>query len=455
MERRLLLNWWNEIWKFFASVRLTIVLLISLAATSIIGTLIPQNEDPVRYYQAFGEFLFRIFSVLDLFDMYHSWWFQLLLVLLTSNIIVCSIDRLQTTGKIIFSKEPSFRLSKFRSLSEKEEFSASGTPHALAARYEPYIAKRFGYCRTEETAEGLCIFAEKWRWTRLGVYTVHLSIVLLLIGGLIGSLFGFEGFVNIPEGETIQRIRLRNTGGSHQLDFGIRCDDFNVSFYENGSPKEYRSKLRIVEQGQTVLQKEIIVNDPLRYKGINIFQSSYGALEPEKVTLGFKSNITEMIYHSKVTLGQQVDIPESLGKFVIRKYSPAAEYRGHQIGAAFTGIFTPPGGKSTEVLLPLRFPSFDKMRKGDFIVSVEDYESRYYTGLQVTRDPGVGIVYAGFIVMIIGCAVTFFMSHQRLCIDVIGRGSKSRVTVTGSANKNRVGMQMKLSRMAQKLALLN
>ena len=49
----------NKVWKIFTSIKLTIVLLISLAATSIVGTLIPQNENPAAYVQAFGEFAFQ------------------------------------------------------------------------------------------------------------------------------------------------------------------------------------------------------------------------------------------------------------------------------------------------------------------------------------------------------------------------------------------------------------
>ena len=77
----------GAIWSLFASVRLTIVLLLSLAATSIVGTLIPQNSDPAAYVSAFGETLFRFFAVLGLFDMYHSWWFQVLMLLLAANLV--------------------------------------------------------------------------------------------------------------------------------------------------------------------------------------------------------------------------------------------------------------------------------------------------------------------------------------------------------------------------------
>jgi cytochrome c biogenesis protein len=53
----------NKIWDFFTSVRLTIVILLTLAATSIIGTLIPQNQEPAAYFQAFGGFLYRLFDI--------------------------------------------------------------------------------------------------------------------------------------------------------------------------------------------------------------------------------------------------------------------------------------------------------------------------------------------------------------------------------------------------------
>ena len=181
------------------SVKLTVVLLLSIAATSIIGTIIPQNENPAAYFRAYGEFFYKLFDLLGIFDMYHCWWFQFLIIFLTINILVCSIDRLSATWKIVFVKNPPFNLERFRKLSQKEEFNNKHTPESLKKIYEPLIAKRFGYTKAEKTDKGFCIFAEKWRWTRFGVYTVHLSVIFLLLGGLIGSIFGFEGFANIPE----------------------------------------------------------------------------------------------------------------------------------------------------------------------------------------------------------------------------------------------------------------
>ena len=120
-------GFFSKIWDFFASVRLTIVLLLTLAATSIIGTLIPQNEDPAAYFKAFGQFFYRLFNILGLYDMYHSWWFQTLLILLTTNIVICSLDRLSANRRILFVRHPSFRLSRFRSIKNKAEFPGDET----------------------------------------------------------------------------------------------------------------------------------------------------------------------------------------------------------------------------------------------------------------------------------------------------------------------------------------
>lgn len=434
-------GYFNGLLKFFVSVKLSIFLLLSLAITSIIGTLIPQNQNPEEYVKAFGEFLYRVFVIFDFFDMYHSWWFQMLIILLLINIIVCSIDRLSRTWKIIFVKNPQFNVSRFRSLSNKEEFVKDESPQQLKSIYETIVPKGFGYSRTEDTEKGFCIFIEKWRWTRLGVYVVHLSIVLLLIGAFLGSNFGFDGFVNIPEGKGAKSVRISNSAKMHPLDFEIRCDDFDVAFYESGAPKEFRSSLTILENDKPVFQKNIIVNDPLCYKGINIFQSSYGLLPPEEVTLEFTIKESGISYIKKLMIGQETIIPEGLGTFVLKDYTKSADFRGHALGEAFIGVIEPANGVSDEIILPLRFPGFDKMRKGEVFVSVEEYKEKYYTGLQITKDPGVWVVYSGFILMIIGCFITFFMSHQQICVEVIKSGKKTKVMIAGTSNKNKIGME--------------
>ncbi len=462
----------NPIWKLFVSIRLTVVLLLSLAVTSIIGTLVPQNASAEAYFHKYGAFLYRLFDILNIFDMYHSWWFQLLLLLLICNIIACSIDRLAGTWKLIFPKETTFKLSTFQKLKKKENFTDSRLPEELETEFTAVFTKAFGTPRIEKSDQGFSLFAEKWRWTRLGVYIVHSSILFLIAGAMIGSMFGFEGYVNIPEGESVDHVQIRNTGRTQHLGFEVQCNDFELSTYENGAPKEYRSSLTILENGKPVLTKDIIVNDPLHYKGISLFQSSYGEISPEHteapsfsaedIQLAFFVNASGMVYKRTAEIGKPLEIPEGMGKFVVMDFKESALFMGQNIGAALIGILTPEGGEPAEVTLPIEFPNFDKMRRGDVVISVvhqhekqphekNPEKKRYYTGLQVVKDPGVWVVYSGFIVMIAGIIITFFMSHQRLCVDVSRKGKKSRIMVAGTANKNKLGMGIKVEKIARLL----
>lgn len=442
------------LWHFFASVRLTVVLLLSLAATSIIGTLIPQNMDNAAYMAKYGVVTFRVFSILGLTDMYHAGWFRFLLAMLTMNVLICSFDRLPATLKLVFAKTPSFNINRFRRLSSRKTISVPMSADKVSERLSAVVSKAFGYSRTETVGSSTVIFAERYRWTRLGFYFVHLSIVLLLMGGLIGSIFGFDGFVQIPEGETIREIRVGNKGMIVPLDFEVRCDDFSVTFYDGGRPKEFRSTLTIIEEGQAVLTRDIIVNDPLRYKGINLFQSSYGALAPQSATLTVRSQKSGLQYTVTAAMGKVVTVPEDGGTFILHDFVNNYNFKNVSLGETLIGRLTPKKGPPVDVILPTRFQGFDKMRGGQFLFTIDKLDHRFYTGLQVTNDPGVWMVYTGFILLIAGCFITFFMSHQKLCVEVTLEDGKHRIAVSGTANKNRLGMQKKVDSIANRFESL-
>ncbi|MFH1075751.1 MAG: cytochrome c biogenesis protein ResB [Pseudomonadota bacterium] len=145
---------------FFSSVKLSVVLLIVLACTSILGTLIPQNDMPAFYMQKYGEVFSRLFDILGLMDMYHSWWYRLLLALLSVNLVFCSVKRFPAVWKMV-SKRGAFDKKRFDSIRQKETFSHPLLPENIKPLYETYFSKKFGAYVAENTDKGFVLFTEK------------------------------------------------------------------------------------------------------------------------------------------------------------------------------------------------------------------------------------------------------------------------------------------------------
>lgn len=443
-------GWVDTLWGAFASVRLSVIVLTLLAVTSIIGTVIPQNAAPAIYVDRFGEAAYRVFDFLDIFDMYHSWWFQLLLLLLGINLVICSLDRLPAVLKIV-GKKQRLNPENYRRGLRGETLVMAGAKDKVAEDLCLRLKAPMGRFTPVDEGEGRLLFAEKGRWTRLGVYVVHGSVLLLLAGGLIGSLFGYEGTMNIAEGESSGVVTLNGSRAKQPLDFELRCDAFAVSFYDTGAPKEYRSDLVVVEQGRDVLSRRVVVNDPLRYKGVSFYQATYGTVAPESASFIFTSKETGMSYPVEGRFGEPIAIPEGLGSFAPLHFMNNYRFRGHSLGATVFGVLTNKEGEQVRLALPVKAPRFDRMRGGEVSIAVGEFENRYYTGLQVTKDPGVWLVYAGFVLLITGCYITFFMSHRGFMVEVAPTAAGSAVTLYGNTNKNRLGMEMVIRRLTERL----
>jgi len=440
----------NTLWRFFSSVRLTVTVLLTLAVTSVFGTLIPQNQNPADYRAAFGDTVYRLLKIFDVFNLYYSWWFQLLLLVLVLNIIVCSLDRFPLAWKIIHGgRRRPIRPNRFPKRRSDVLLKSARPVDDLMPGVADLMKKRFGFARSDTEAEAPMVYSESGRWARLGVYAVHLSVVLLLVGALIGSQFGFDGHVNIAEGQTVDSIRLRNSNRTLRLPFSIRCNDFNVTFYDSGSPKEYRSDLTLLRDGREVFRKSIVVNDPIRYQGINLFQASYQPIPGKRAVFEFVSTATGKSYRHTLGIGDSVELAENLGTFTLERLERQAQFRGTPIGEAFVGRLTGADGVSREVTLPPRFPSFDRMRKGRVVVSAIEQETAYMTGLQVTRDPGVWVVYSGFIMIIVGCWVTFFMGHRQVLVVLTPTATGTQVRITGTTTRNRYGLDRQMAHLGE------
>ncbi|HET7317754.1 MAG TPA: cytochrome c biogenesis protein ResB, partial [Nitrospirota bacterium] len=116
----------DKVWKFFSSVKLAVVLLIILAIVSVIGTVIQQNQAPEQYLREYSQSTVQFFEMLGFFDMYHTWWFVLLLFLFTANLTVCTLDRLPHTLKIMTAPLKPIDDNSLRAVPYKKEIAFNG-----------------------------------------------------------------------------------------------------------------------------------------------------------------------------------------------------------------------------------------------------------------------------------------------------------------------------------------
>jgi cytochrome c biogenesis protein len=439
----------DRIHQFFASVKLSLFLFGSLAATSIIGTLIPQESTVQQRLREYLPKLSAIIELLDLADMYHSWWFKVLLGLLTVNLIVCSLRRLPQSLTLLRAGNQTMdpaRLEKMRHHARvRLPVPLPESRRLLGAR----LGRRYS-CRWQEREGGWQAVAEKGRLSRLGVYFVHLGVLLILGGALVGSVFGFRGFVTIPEHGTVDRIFIGGKQRVLPLGFAVRCDKFTVDFYETGAPKEFRSDVSIIDQGEMVQQAAILVNDPFTFNGITFYQATYGS-EPSDIILQLKDMKTGETRRLEVPFRETITIPGTKDRLVVMDY---AENVGNHGPALFIAAAREHEEPASAWILAKQ-PEFHGNRIGDLAVTAESFQKSFYTGLQVKKDPGVWVIYAGFSLMLLSMLLALYGSHRRvwLLVDQVSEGTK--IMLGGHSSKHQAAFEREFTRLTQEIADLS
>lgn len=466
MEQKTGNTFFDKIWDFFASVKFAIVIFAFISITSIIGTILEQKAEPATNIQIltrlFGESiapsLYTVFNKLGFMDMYHSWWFVALLILFSANIVICSLDRLPRILKLV--KEPigPMKEEQLKRFVMYREIVLNGKPDKVKDAVSNAIKSAgFHYAESKEE-KGYQFFSQKGKYSRLGVYITHFSILIILLGAIIGVFFGFKGYLNLPEGAVANEAYSGMDKGI-PFNFDIRCDNFDVEFYgRSDMPKEYKSWLTIIKDGREVLKKSIAVNDPLTYEGITFYQSSYG-LVPNSLERGiflFKViSSNGKTSNLNLRLGDTFEIPETNITGKIIDFSPALKIdeNGHvftyanQMNNPAAYIDFSDSGKHTFFGWILkRYPETWQLAGGNKVEFL-DYWGVQYTGLQVRKDPGVWVVYLGCITMSIGLFVAFFMSNRKIWIKIVEEKNNSKVIVGATTNKNRAAFERKIDTM--------
>lgn len=439
----------ESLWDFFCSLKLSIALLIGLALTSIIGTVIPQGNIPPEYLQSISESKFKLYQSLSFFDMYHSWWFMLLLYLLTVNLVACSIKRLPRVWKIVSEPQLVMDESFEKSLSLTHDFKVSGD---AVTRLTAFLKETVGEPVVTEQDGAVHLFVQKNPWSRLGVYVVHLSVIIIFIGALIGSFYGYKAFVNIVEGTSVDTVFTQKEKPI-KLGFAVRCESFGVTYYNTGAPKEFKSILTVLENGQPVKGYEkipVIVNDPLSYKGITFYQSSYGQSGEGSAYHFNVSRRGGSATHLDIAKGEQVTLSNGAKLEVLEATQDVRQFMPEFSGPAAKVRLTMPGKAPESFIVFKNHPEIEDQRNGELVIHYAGADEKLYTGLQVAKDPGVWVVWLGCALMTIGICMAFFMSHNRYWIRIAG----GKAVLGGTASKNPAAFATKFETLVEKLKSL-
>lgn len=436
----------NQVWRFFASVKLALTIIFTLAATSIFGTIIQQNKSEQFYVQEYGPEMTRLLQMLDIIpNMYGSWWFITLLIIFSVNLIVCSIDRLPNAWRMVTLDNLQSNHDRLDKMPLKAEMTVQADLAAAGPKLQALLRSVGWKAESREKDGGVMLFAQKGAWSRLGAYVIHVSILVVFLGALIGSVFGYKASIMFPEGATIDYVFERGSGQPIDLGFEMHLENFDIKYYPTGMVREYRSDLVITdpESAAQPWRVSVLVNHPLKYRGLTFYQSSYEPLS--EFMINVRNPATGNDRFALVPPGRQVNWPDEEVVFGVMNTSTDRTGRVHE----FQIWFDNPGAEPSVFNMRDKQTVTVQRPNGEYTFYIQQ---RYATGLQVANDPGVWVVYLGFALMCLGLYITFMVTHRRIWawLTPDGKGG-TRLLLCGGSNRNKASFDQRFAELAERL----
>jgi cytochrome c biogenesis protein len=405
------------LWKTFTSLRLTLVLLIILALVSLIGTVRVQVFDTV--------------------------WFLIPLGLFVLNLTACLIRGLP---QAVRRSRQRLTSAAALELPERTRFSwpESLNPHS---QVEKALNRELGPVQKSAEEDRVVYFWERGRFRPLGPYVVHLALLVILTGALLGKFLGVTGQLTLEEGESSQNFL--SEAKVRPLDFQVRLDSFQVLYYPNGTPREFRSDLTFTRAGRVPKQAVCRVNDPANFGGFTFYQSSYGHTVRLEVRKGESSRVLE------ARVGQEVQLPGGQARFQVLEYLPDLVMPGEKGGqkihlgpAARLAYWEGRNYHPWIIVLLKNRPELADKQPGPYRFFLED--GKYFSVLQVKRDPGVWWVYTGFALLLPGLYLAFLRPAERWALVLCrNRQGTWEARLSGAAPRAREAFQDRLERLQE------
>ena len=305
-------RWLADAVELLSSMRFAISLLTLISIASIIGTVLKQNEPMTNYVNQFGPFWFEVFAKLNLYGLYSTWWFLLIMTFLVISTSLCLIRNAPKMLKDMRSWRENVREQSLRNFHHKAEWQTRLTRAELTTQTLARIAAHGYKSKVVEKENATLIAAKQGAANKWGYIFAHSSIIIICIGGMLDSelpirvqklIFDktsfagngviaqipaqhrlglgnptFRGNTLIPEGSSSSTAIIPQQDGVliQDLPFTIQLKKFAIDFYSTGMPKLFASDVVVTDhENGKVFAATIKVNEPLIYRGVAVYQSSF------------------------------------------------------------------------------------------------------------------------------------------------------------------------------------
>ena len=426
----------QDLLPLLADLRLAIVLLLAIAAFSISGTVIEQGQT-LEFYQTnypadpalFGFLSWKVILTSGLDHVYRTWWFLALLIVFGASLIACTFTRqfpaLGAAQKWKYYSQP----RQFQKLA----LSAELTETDLTALANTLTQKRYRVFQ-----DGSQLYGRKGLVGRIGPIVVHASMILILLGAIWGAMTGFFAQEIVPSGETFQIRNVFDAGpwakGQIPKDWSVRVNRFWIDYTPEGNINQFYSDLSVLNQtGDEVDRKTIYVNQPLRHRGVTLYQADWGI-----AAVRVKLNKSPVLQLPMQLL--ENDGPRFWGTWLPTKPDLsegvtllASDLQGSVLIYDNAGqlISTVRKGMAAEV--------------NGVTLSLVDVVGS--TGLQIKADPGIPLVYGGFGLLMLGVIMSYVSHSQVWALEQQGV-----IYVGGRTNRAQVAFERELLALLEDLS---
>jgi cytochrome c biogenesis protein len=492
-------------WREYRSMRTALVLLVVLAAASILGSLFPQEGlSPQRVDQYFGDHpaLAPVLERLGLFDVFGSAWYMAIYLALLGALVACLVPRTRALVRVLRSRPPrGGDLTRYRT---RASFHTPAPPDRVMAAARRVL--RRGRFRLAEHPEGsgepqggapvgrVQLAGEKGYLREAASMLFHVSLLVLLVGLAYGKGYGYRGQAAIVEGETWANARVgydsfsagRFFGPDRLAPFQLRLDDFSNSFYDNNTPRSFVSHLTALDlDGHVLRSQRVAPNRPMTVDGVRIFQSDYGYVPVVRVQ---DAKGKQLLAPQEVLTLRDPASEWSTGAVKVTRASP-------QVGlelTMFTGLRTAPdcpGGAPfcndprlvNPVLVVLAYQGDLQADKAQSVFTLDRSRLRLlgdrpllllpgqsrklangmvvsftnlkqYSVLTLARDPGVPVVAAAAALLLAGLIPSLYVTRRRVWVRAVPAGPDgTRVELAGLALQGKDAFEAELARLAQQI----